>query len=439
MERVLLVDDEKEIREIIASHLRGIGYVVDLADSGEAALDALNSEAYSVVLTDVRMNGMHGLELCDRIAANFEDLPVLIMTAFGTLDVAVEAIRAGAFDFIVKPLNFATLAQTVEKAVRSRQATRLAPRMKLPAAQPELATSQSSIIGESGVAREIRATIQQLSNVDAPVLLTGESGTGKEHFARALHQFLPARAALPFEVINCTMITESSIQLELLDKFGPDFSGTIFLDDILHFPLSLQPRLLRMLEDRFNASAIPRIDSGRRAHFIAATNEDLPSAVERGRFRADLFYRINVIHVRMSPLRERGNDVFLLARFFLDQFARRHGKSVHSLSTQAIEKLLAYAWPGNVRELRNCLERAVSIAKFQEITVEDLPEEIRRYMSSSSLGVSEKSLNVSVDEVEKRHILAVLREVGGNKALAAKILKMDRKTLYRKLERYSGD
>jgi two-component system response regulator HydG len=194
-----------------------------------------------------------------------------------------------------------------------------------------------------------------------------------------------------------------------------------------------------MLEDRFTSSTSSSFGSGNRAHFIAATNEDIQAAVERGRFRADLFYRINVIHFRMAPLRERGNDVLLLARYFLDQFAQRHRKSVYSLSTPAIEKLLAYTWPGNVRELRNCMERAVSIARFEEITVEDLPEEIRKYMVSSSLGLTEKSLNVSVDEVEKRHILAVLREVGGNKTLAAKILKMDRKTLYRKLERYSRD
>lgn len=439
---VLVIDDEKEILGVIESHLSRAGYLVTIRTSGEEGLRALREEDYDLVITDLKMAGLNGIELCDRIAGNFPDLPVLILTAFGTLDVAVEAIRAGAYDFIAKPLNFDALLATVAKAIRSYKARRRVRRLDSDAASGT-ADPAGELLGESPHAVELRALVSRIADLDTSVLLTGESGSGKELVSKLLHKHGKRRSE-PFVVVNCAAIPADSFERELFGHaerpvgglVASAGGGTLFFDEISLLPPGLQQKLLRLLEERLYRPLGGGEEIYCPARFVAATNGDLDLAVRSGAFREDLYFRINVLQVKLRPLRERGSDVLLLAHHFLKLFAAKAGKPVRSLSEPVTEKLVGYEWPGNVRELRNAIERAVGVTEYDHLVVEDLPERIRRFRASSLVsGESDPGL-VSVDEVEEKHILRVLKELNGNKALAAKVLKMDRKTLYRKLERY---
>lgn len=449
MERILLVDDEKEILEVIKNHLTAKGYVVSSCNSGEEALEFLQRETFSLVITDLKMAGLNGIELCDRIAGNQPDLPVLILTAFGTLDIAVEAIRAGAYDFLVKPLNFEALTETVAKAIRNYNARKQVQQLEtLQKKAPE--TLDEGIIGESKWITELRALVHQISDLETTVLVTGESGTGKELISKSLHR-QSRKASLPFVVVNCATIPEAVFEQELFGKIdaakaknrvestglaGSAQGGTLFFDEISHLPLTLQPKLLRLLEERLY-KPIGGVDELHcSSRFVIATNEDLDHAVRTGTFRQDLFFRINVMHLKLLPLRERGNDILILAHHFLKLYASRMGKGVKSLSEPVTEKLMNYKWPGNVRELRNAIERAVGVTKYDHIVVQDLPDHIQQYKVAEIFKGNSQEQMISVDQMEEKHILGVLKELKGNKALAAKVLKMDRKTLYRKLERY---
>jgi len=447
-DEILVVDDEKEVLEVIKNHLCGQGYLITTCTSGEAALQALKAKNFSLVITDLKMTGLNGIDLCDRISGNHPGLPVLILTAFGTLDVAVEAIRAGAYDFVTKPLNFNALTAIVEKAIRNYKAIRQIKELEIKD-KKAAETVDEEFVGESRWIAGIRDLITQISNLETTVLLTGESGTGKELVSKLLHR-KSKRSKQPFIVVNCATIPEDAFEEELFGKIesskgkakvsalglvGKAQAGTLFFDEIGHLPLALQTKLLRLLEERLYKPIGDSDEIHCAARFVIATNENLDLAVKQGAFREDLFYRINVMHIKLVPLRERGNDILILAHHFLKLYAARMNKAVKSLSEPVSEKLINYEWPGNVRELRNAIERAVGITKYDHLVVEDLPENIQRFKVTEIFKGQENEL-IPIDTVEQRHILGVLKELNGNKALAAKVLKMDRKTLYRKLDRY---
>jgi DNA-binding NtrC family response regulator len=446
--RILIVDDEQSMCEMLEADLRRRGFAVVWHTSASTAFTDLQSEDYDVVLADLNMPGMSGIELCERIVANRADVPVVVMTAFGSMESAIAAIRAGAYDFIAKPFELDALVLILERAVRHRALQEKVNRLSEAVKQSQ---RFDELIGDSPPMRELFAQLTRIADTESAVLITGESGTGKELVAHALHN-RSRRAAGPFVAINCSALPETLLESELFGYKRGAFTdaksdrkglllqangGTFFLDEIGEMPLALQPKLLRALEERRVRPLGGDAEQSFEARIIAASNRDLPAAVDEGRFREDLFYRLNVITVEVPPLRARGADILLLAENFIRHFAARSGKRVIGLSNQAAEKLLGYIWPGNVRELRNAVEHAVALTPYEKLTVEDLPKNIRAYHSSHVLlGSDNPTELVSLEEVERRYILHVLKSVGGNQTHAARILGLNRKTLYRKLQQY---
>jgi two-component system response regulator HydG len=447
--RVLLVDDDRDLCQLLAHGLRRRGFDVLWRTSASEALDVVGETDIDAIVTDLNMNGMNGLEFCERIVANRPDVPVTVLTGFGTLETAVAAIRAGAYDFLTKPPEIEALAMALERAVQHRA---LRDEVKRLRRVVEDARGFGDLLGASPKMRQLYDLLAQVGSLDASVLLTGESGTGKELVARALHRS-GRRSSGPFVAINCAAVPAGLLESEMFGHVRGAFTdartdraglfvkatgGTLFLDEIAEMPLELQPKLLRALQERavrpLGADAEVPYD----ARVIAATNHDLETAVEERRFREDLYFRINVIRVDIPPLRARGGDVLLLAQHFVDRYAAQGAKRIAGLSSPAAERLVAYAWPGNVRELQNCMERAVALARFDQLTVDDLPEKIRNYKRSHVVVAGDDpSELVPLEEVERRYILRVLEAVRGNKTAAAQVLGLDRKTLYRKLERYN--
>jgi len=431
--RILVVDDDVALCEALEKGLSRRGFEVAAQQGGEQALQWLADHDVDVVLTDINMRGMNGLELCERIVANRPDVPVLVITAFGSFETAVAAIRAGAYDFVSKPVELDQLVLTLERAVRHRRLSDEVKRLRREAtANPR----HPDLLGTSVAMRKVHDLIDRIAETDTSVLITGESGTGKEVVARALHKASPRRDR-PFVAVNCAAMPEALLEGELLSQAANIRGGTLFLDEIGDMPLGLQPKLLRALQERKVRPVGQDSEVPFDARVVCATNSDLETAVEERRFRSDLFFRINVIQVQLPPLRARGMDVLLLAQHFVETFARRAGKPITGISKAAAERLLEYSWPGNVRELQNCIERAVALAQLEEIVVDDLPERVRKYRRSQIvLSSDDPGELVPLEEVERRYILRVLEACGGRRMEAARILRLDRKTLYRKLERY---
>jgi two-component system response regulator HydG len=446
--RVLVVDDDREMLDLLRVQLGRRGYEVAATAAGADAFARLASEDFDVVVTDLNMRGMNGIELCQRAVANRPDIPVVVITAFGSLDTAIAAIRAGAYDFLAKPFDADALAIAVDRAVQHRALRAEVTRLRQVVTH---ARGTDEIVGASAAMSAVFELLARVAQSEATVLITGESGTGKELVARAIHA-TSRRADGPFVAVNCAALPEALLESELFGHargaftdakasrvglFAQADGGVLLLDEIGELPLGLQPKLLRALQERRVRPVGSDVESGFDVRVIAATNRDLQSDVEDRKFREDLYYRINVIHVAMPPLRSRGGDVLLLAQRFIRVFAAREGKNVIGLSPPAAERLLAYAWPGNVRELQNCMERAVALARFDELMVEDLPERIRDYRRVPILVDTEDPTEmIPLEEVERRYVLRVLEAVGDNKSLAAQVLGLDRSTLYRKLERY---
>jgi two-component system response regulator HydG len=445
---VLLVDDEAPLCEALGDGLARHGFVVTWRTSALDALDVLRDTEVDAVLADLNMRGMNGLELCERIVANRPDVPVVVVTAFGTLDTAVAAIRAGAYDFITKPVKLDVLALALDRAVQHRRLRDEVRRLRrLVVDGPEL----EEMVGDSPAMRRTLGLVGRVADSEATVLVTGESGTGKEVVARALHRGSRRRDG-PFVAVNCAAVPETLLESELFGHVRGAFTdaraprrgllleangGTLLLDEIGDLPLRLQPKLLRALQERTVRPVGGDQELPFDARIVATTNRDLESAVAEGRFREDLLFRVNVIHVELPPLRARGSDVLVLAQHFLARLAARAGKRVTGLSPAAAERLLAYAWPGNVRELHNSIEHAVALAQFEDVTVDDLPEKVRAYRRAHVLVAGDEPAElVPLEEVERRHILRVMAALGGNKTLAAETLGIGRKTLYRKLEQY---
>ena len=444
---ILIVDDEETMCDMIADGLRRHGITATARTSGRAGLAALEGEGIDAVVTDIKLEDMDGLELCARISELRPDLPVIVITGFGSMESAIGAIRAGAYDFIPKPFEMEQLLLTMERAIRHRELQREVMRLREAIADTR---RLDDMIGESPVMRKVHDVVSRVATTDATVLIVGESGTGKELIARALHA-KSVRGEGPFVAVNCAAMPATLLESELFGHMKGAFTdarqsrkglfleasgGTLLLDEIAEMPAEMQAKLLRALQERtvrpVGGSAEVPFD----VRIIAATNRDLESEVEKGTFREDLFYRINVVRIESPPLRSRGNDVLLLAQLFLERAARRNNKDVSGLSTTAAQKLLAYDWPGNVRELQNCMEQAVALTQFQQIVVEDLPEKISRYrVETFSIPTENPAELLPMEEVELRYILKVLKAVGGNKTAAARVLGFDRRTLYRKLEK----
>jgi DNA-binding NtrC family response regulator len=446
--RVLLVDDDRPTCDLLGRQLERRDFEVLARTTAEEALLALADQDVDVLVTDQNMPRMSGLALCDEATANHPELPVVLITGFGSMDTAIAAIRAGAYDFLTKPFAIEELVLVIERAIAHRALKEEVRRLRLAVAE---ATHFGDLLGQSPPVRQMCDLIQRAAPSDATVLITGESGSGKDLVARALHERGPRHAG-PFVALNCAAVTESLLESELFGHKRGAFTdarenrpgllvqasgGTVFLDEIGDMPLGMQAKLLRAIESRtvrpVGSDAEVPID----VRFIAATNRDLESDAEEGRFRQDLFFRINVIQIAVPALRARGNDVLLLAQHFLERAAARNGKAVQGFSETAAERLLGYSWPGNVRELQNAVERAVALTTRERIAPEDLPERIRNHRKSQfSLTGEEVGGFLPMHEVERRYILHVLESVQGNKTLAARILGFDRRTMYRKLERF---
>ncbi len=449
--KVLVVDDEQSMCELIDTDLRLRGMESSWCTSANDALRTVQEQEFDVVLTDVRMPGTDGLQLCRQITDNRPDIPVVVMTAFGSLETAVAAIRAGAYDFVTKPIEMDLLALTIERACKHSQ---LQNQVKVLSEAVQRTGRFGEMLGDSQVMHGLYDQLARIADSEASVLITGESGTGKELVARSIHQ-KSRRVEKPFVAVNCAALSETLLESELFGHSKGAFTdarterkglfleaegGTLLLDEMGEMPMAMQVKLLRALEE----NRVRPVGSDKEIPFdvriLTATNRDLESAVEENRFREDLYYRINVIQVELPPLRSRGTDVLLLSQHYVEQFAKRAKKEIVGISEQAAEKLLSYSWPGNIRELRNIMERAVALTRFDKIAVEDLPEKIRNYQSSQVfIGGADPTELVSMEEVERRYILHVLDTVDQNKTLAARVLGLDRKTLYRKLKQYGVD
>ncbi|HEX2878431.1 MAG TPA: sigma-54 dependent transcriptional regulator [Polyangiaceae bacterium] len=451
MSRLLVVDDDETMCNMLQTSLTKKGFAVVSHSETREAFEVLRTQDFDAVVTDLNMRGMNGLELCERIVADRPDIPVIVITAFGSLDTAIAAIRAGAYDFVPKPFEIDSLVVALERAIQHRALRQEVKRLRQ---EVSAAHRLEELMGSSTAMRVVYDVVERVRESDASVLLTGESGTGKELVARALHR-RSLRKDAPFVAINCAALPESLLESELFGHARGAFTdakaaragllvqatgGTLFLDEIGELPLTLQPKLLRALQERTVRPLGSESEVPFDVRLIVATNRDLETAMTEQRFREDLYYRINVLHVALPPLRARGNDVLLLAQHFVERFAGAAGRHITGISPSAAAKLLAYTWPGNVRELQNCIERAVALAQYDLIAVEDLPERIRDYRHARLVIASDDPGEfVPMEEMERRYMTRVLEAMGGNKTLAARTLGLDRTTLYRKLERFGLD
>jgi len=447
--RILVIDDDQALCDLLDEDLRRRGHIVGTALRVDQARQQLHHEEFDIVLTDLNMPGASGIDFCAELHGNRPDLPVVIMTAFGSLETAIGALRAGAYDFVTKPVDLDLLNITLDRALQHRQ---LQEKVRLLKAQVRSQQPDDALLGESPALLKVKEQIVRVADLETSVLISGESGTGKELVARALHR-QSRRKDNPFIAINCAALPENLLESELFGHVRGAFTdarenrkglfveatgGTLLLDEIAELPLSLQPKLLRVLEDHRVRPLGGSSEIDCEVRVIAASHKDLSEAVDEGSFRSDLFYRLNVIQLDLPPLRERGNDVLLLAMSFIRQLSKRFGKSVSGLAQPAAACLLAYHWPGNVRELRNIIERALALSCHDLITLEDLPEKIHHPEGGAPLPVSlvDPGTILPLVEMERRYIYQVLEQLDGNRTLAARLLGVDRKTLYRKLKEY---
>jgi two-component system, NtrC family, response regulator AtoC len=446
--RVLVVEDNEAMGVLVVSQLTRRGHAAKRCTSGADALTILEHEVFDVVLSDINMPGMSGLELCQRLTDNRPDIPVVVITAFGTMETAISAIRAGAFDFVTKPIDDTVLMLAIERAGQHRQLREEVKRLRTEVAAGK---PTAEFQGKSAVFRQTLDLLARMSQSDAAVLLAGESGTGKELAARRLHELSPRHKG-PFVAINCAAMPDQLLESELFGHIKGAFTdakapraglftqanaGTLFLDEVGELPLSLQPKLLRALQERRVRPVGSDVEVAFDARILSATNRDLETEIEAGRFREDLFFRLNVITIDMPPLRLRGGDVLLLAQRFVEQLAARASKRVTGISVEAAKKLMNYPWPGNVRELHNCIERAIAYTTSEQLVVGDLPERISGHRVS--LETTDESEIVTLEENERRYVARVVNAVGGNKSHAARLLGIDRKSLWRRLSKPSEE
>jgi len=443
--RILVVDDEANARTALAELLREEGLGVETAADAFKALGKFESFAPQVVITDLKMPGMDGIELVRKLRATEDPPAVIVMTAFGAVDSAIEALRAGAEEYLTKPLNFDELLIVVDKVLANvalrRETAQLRKRVRERVAP-------DNMVGSSPPMQRVFEIVDQVAPSRATVLITGESGTGKELVANAIHQRSP-RASGPFIKLHCAALAESLLESELFGhdkgsftgattrkdgRFSLADGGTLFLDEIGEISPALQVKLLRFLQEhefeRVGGTETIRVN----VRVIAATNRDLKDEVAHGRFREDLFYRLNVVNIETPPLRERRSDIPAIAKFFLDRFARDNGKLLEALSPQALELLVAYDWPGNVRELENAIERAVVLANGTELDTRHLPPSIRPVGSTGAPPIPGSTMV----ELERYAIIETLKAAGGSTSKAAEMLGISARTIQYRLHEYQA-
>ncbi|HWM84909.1 MAG TPA: sigma-54 dependent transcriptional regulator [Kofleriaceae bacterium] len=445
--RLLVVEDDEAMRDLLVEELSEAGFQVVAARSGREGIDRVRREPFDLVITDLRMPDLDGFDLIRDVKASPRSPHIVMITAFGSIETAIKAVKLGAYDYITKPFEIEELVLVADKALEERSLRRQVARLQR---EVEGKFGIDNIVARSQAMREILTLVSRVAVSSVSVLVTGESGTGKELIARAIH-YNSDRAAGPFVPVNLAAVPGNLIESELFghkkgaftdarqDRIGlfeEASGGTIFLDEIGELALELQAKLLRVLQEQeirpLGAARTQRVD----VRVVAATNRDLDEMLQEGRFREDLYYRLNVIEIALPPLRQRPDDIAPLAEHILAQAAGKGpaGRSVR-LSAEAQRSLLAYHWPGNVRELSNVLERGLALCQGDEIQVEDLPNQVREQQGSDFLAAA-VARRLSLDDLEREYIRLVLADEGGNKTRAASRLGLDRKTLYRKLEEY---
>ena len=443
---ILIVDDEKNAREGLARALQR-QYDVKLADNGQTALEHLRTAPVDVVLSDVRMPGMDGLTLLQRAMALSPQPVCIMLTAYGTIEVAVEAMRRGAYDFMTKPINLDRLEILLKRALHTRNIETENQALR---AQVEHKFGLTSIIGESPAMQEVFDTVRQVAPARSTVLITGESGTGKELVARALHQLSP-RAQGPYVAVHCAALSEHLLESELFGhekgaftgaterrrgRFEMADGGSLFLDEIGEIDAAIQVKILRVLEERTFERVGGSEPVETDVRLVAATNRDLEKMVGEGKFREDLFYRLYVVVIHLPPLRERAGDLPLLVNHYLQHFAKENGRTIEGLTPDVLDVLSAYAWPGNVRELRNVMERMVVLSRGPKLTVRELPPALREQARPAGISLAGAGA-LNLESAEKQFIVQALRRRDGNRAAAAKELGISRRTLHRKLNEYN--
>lgn len=438
-QKILIVDDELSVRKSLEHWFLEDGFAVDTAEDGNAALEHLQEGFYDIYLVDIKMPGMDGITLQKKIKEIHEDALVVIITAYASVDTAVEALKHGAFDYVTKPVDPDDLSNLIRNALKQKELTEENVRLKEQIS--ELGMGEK-IIGESAEMQRVFNMIEQVAETDSTVLIRGESGTGKELIARAIHT-QSHRKYFPIVAVNCGSIPETLLESELFGHEKGAFTGaqyrrkgklemadggTLFLDEVGDITQKMQVDLLRVLEEKTftRLGGNEEIESDFR--LICATNRDLEEAVEEGDFRKDLYYRINVFSIFIPPLEERRSDIIPLADYFIKQYARSMAKPVRELTQDAKDILLQHPWPGNVRELENAIERAIVVGEGDTIEAEDLPLQIKEG--------SEEPNGMSLESMEKAHIQHVLNEMDGNVTQSAKLLGIDRVTLYNKMKKY---
>ncbi len=449
MPAVLVVDDEKNYLVVLEDLLLDEGYEVHTASSAMEAVQIVESTPVDAILSDIKMPGMTGIELLDRVCGIDPDLPVILMTAFAEVDQAVDAMKKGALDHIQKPFDNSQIKRAVARAVERRGLIK-----NIRHLQTELGSIWGNIIGRSKAMDKVFSVMKRVADTPTNVLITGESGTGKELIARGLH-IASARRDKPFVSINCGAIPADLLESELFGhekgaftgavslkqgKFEFADQGTLFLDEVGEMPLNLQVKLLRVLQEhelqRVGGNKDIRVD----VRILAATNKDLREEADARRFREDLYFRLNVVHITLPPLRERREDVPLLVAHFLDKFARKLGRPIREVHPDVMASLFGYYWPGNVRELENVIERAVVMCRGDCLTSDDLPAELRESPeiedSLDRLISGEKGLAETLEAIEERMIRQALKRASNVQAQAAKALGLSRSNLQYKLKKY---
>ena len=446
---LLVADDDPGLRESLERTLTREGYRVVLASDGRAALERVQAGGVDLIVTDLRMPGLTGLELLRAAKAIMPDVDVILLTAFGTVEEAVKAMKDGAYDFLTKPFRREQLIKLVDKALERRD---LIEQNKALKKQLEDIRAKGQMIGSSPAYRRMLSLVEQVADSSATILIQGESGAGKELVARTIHERSGRRNG-PFVAVNCAALPETLLESELFGyekgaftgaaarkdgRFELANGGTLFLDEVADLSLVTQPKILRVLQEgefeRLGGTRTIQVD----VRIVAATNQDLSEMVKEKRFREDLYYRLNVITVRVPPLRERHEDIRLLAQHYLRVYAAKNGRKLDGFSNEALERLESYRWPGNVRELENLIERMVLLARKDRIDAEDLPEEIAGVKRPPRDAILEL-VGTPLADVEQRLLDETLRITGGNKTQAAKLLGIDVRTVARKLERREDD
>ena len=450
---ILVVDDDPGHLTALKTIIKSWGYTVSLADDGTQAVENVKERPFDLILMDVRMAQMSGIEALKEIKKYNPSIPILIMTAYSSVDSAVEALKAGAYDYLTKPLDFEVLKLSLERALEH---TGLKEENKYLKDKLSADYELKNIIGKSRPMKELIDMLAMIAPSEATVLITGESGTGKELIAKSIHHNSNRRDH-PLVIVNCAALTETLLESELFGhekgaftgadkrregRFMNANKGTIFLDEVGETSPTMQAKLLRVIQEReiqrVGGEETLKVD----VRILAATNRNLQVDIKEGKFREDLYYRLNVVTLNVPPIRDRQDDIPLLAQYFVEKYAKKNHKLVKAFSPLAMDMLLKYKWPGNVRELENMIERAVILLPGERITEKELPSNITEPYSENRDWVEPPKVlaaNRPLEEVEKEAILATLEVAGGNKSETARRLKINRKTLHKKLKDYGVD